>query len=110
MAVKERLDKTKCVETVWGKLIPETECYDFGVRHIAAFSSNIFQIMRILEPDFDIVVVVVYIVVVAVVCIVVEVDFDFFVVVDFDIFWADFEFFFGVGFGIAELYYHYFDI
>jgi hypothetical protein len=53
MAVKERLDKTKCVETVWGKLIPETECYDFGVRHIAAFSSNIFQIMRILEPDFD---------------------------------------------------------
>ena len=53
MAVKDKLDQRKCIETVWGKLIPEKEGYNFGVRHIAGFSSNIFQLMRILEPDFD---------------------------------------------------------
>ena len=52
MAVKDKLDQRKCIETVWGKLIPEKEGYNFGVRHIAGFSSNIFQLMRILEPDF----------------------------------------------------------
>ena len=53
MAVKEKLEKQKCIETVWGKLMTEKEGYHFGVRHIAAFSANIFQVMRILEPDFE---------------------------------------------------------
>ena len=53
MALKEKLDRADCVETVWGKLIPAKECYEFGVRHIAAFSANVFQVMRILEPDFE---------------------------------------------------------
>ena len=53
MAVKEKLEKQKCIETVWGKLMTEKEGYNFGVRHIAAFSANIFQVMRILEPDFE---------------------------------------------------------
>ncbi len=53
MALNDKLKETKCVETAWGKLIPEKECYDFGVRHIAAFCANIFQVMRILEPDFE---------------------------------------------------------
>ena len=52
MAVKDKLEQRKCIETVWGKLITEKDGYNFGVRHIAGFSSNIFQVMRILEPDF----------------------------------------------------------
>ena len=53
MALKEKLESIKSVETAWGKLISQKECYNFGVRHIAAYSSNIFQIMRIFEPDFE---------------------------------------------------------
>lgn len=53
MALKETLKENKCVETVWGKLIPQKECYDFGVRHIVAYCANIFQVMRIFEPDFE---------------------------------------------------------
>lgn len=53
MAIKEKLDQHKAIETVWGKLITEKEGYNFGVRHIAGFTANIFQVMRILEPDFE---------------------------------------------------------
>ena len=53
MALKERLDKSKGVETVWGKLIPEKEAYKYALRTIAAFSANVFQVMRILEPDYN---------------------------------------------------------
>ncbi len=53
MAVKEKLEKQKCIETVWGKLMTEKEGYNFGVRHIAAFSANIYEEMRNLEPDIQ---------------------------------------------------------
>lgn len=53
MPLKDKLDAHKGVETVWGKLIPEKEAYKLGLRQIAAFSANLFQVMRILEPDFD---------------------------------------------------------
>ena len=53
MALHDRLDSHKAVETVWGKLIPEKDAYRYATREIAAFCSNIFQVMRILEPDFE---------------------------------------------------------
>lgn len=53
MPLKDRLDCHKGVETVWGKLIPEKEAYKYGLRSIAAFSANVFQVMRLLEPDFN---------------------------------------------------------
>lgn len=53
MALLDKLESTKCVRTVWGKLIPEGEAYKYALRHIAAFTANIFQVMRILEPDFE---------------------------------------------------------
>ena len=53
MALLDKLESTKCVETVWGKLIPEKEAYKYAVRQIASFCANLFQVMRILEPDFE---------------------------------------------------------
>ena len=53
MALHDKLDSYKAVETVWGKLIPEKEAYRYCLREMAAFCSNIFQVMRIFEPDFD---------------------------------------------------------
>lgn len=53
MPLNDKLNQTKCVTTVWGKLIPEREAYSYALRHIAAFTANIFQVMRILEPDFN---------------------------------------------------------
>lgn len=53
MALKEVVPSFKGVETAWGKLINQKEAYNIGVRHIAAFSANLFQLMRILEPDFN---------------------------------------------------------
>lgn len=53
MPIRDRLENHKGVETVWGKLIPEKEAYLYGLRQVAAFSANIFQAMRILEPDYD---------------------------------------------------------
>lgn len=53
MALNDKLESKKCLETVWGKLIPEKEAYDYAVRQIAAFCANLFQVMRILEPDFN---------------------------------------------------------
>lgn len=53
MPLKEKLESLKGVETVWGKIIPEKEAYLYGLRQIASFSANLFQVMRILEPDYD---------------------------------------------------------
>jgi hypothetical protein len=53
MPLKDRLDSHKGIATVWGKIIPEKEAYKLGLRQIAAFSANLFQVMRILEPDFE---------------------------------------------------------
>ena len=53
MALKPVVPEYKAVETAWGKLINQKDAYKFGVRHIAAFSANLFQLMRILEPDWE---------------------------------------------------------
>lgn len=53
MALNKVVPSHKGVETAWGKLINQKEAYKIGVRHIAAFSANLFQLMRILEPDFE---------------------------------------------------------
>ena len=53
MALLDKQESRRCVETVWGKLIPEKEAYDYAVRQIASFCANLFQVMRILEPDFE---------------------------------------------------------
>ena len=53
MPLSDKLQSYKSVRTVWGKLIPEEEAYKYALRHIAAFTANVFQVMRILEPDFE---------------------------------------------------------
>ena len=53
MALKPVVPEYKAVETAWGKLINQKDAYKFGVRHIAAFSANLFQLMRIIEPDWE---------------------------------------------------------
>lgn len=53
MPLKDRLDEHKGIKTVWGKIIPEEKAYELALRQIAAFSANVFQVMRILEPDYD---------------------------------------------------------
>ena len=53
MPIEEKLGTLKGVETVWGKIFSEKEAYVYSIRHIAAFSANIFQLMRILEPDYE---------------------------------------------------------
>jgi len=53
MPLKERLDVHKGVVTAFGKLIPEDEAYSYCLRTIAAFSANIFQLMRILNPSWE---------------------------------------------------------
>jgi hypothetical protein len=53
MSLKDKLDCHKGVKTVWGRIITEKDAYRLGLRQIAAFSANLFQVMRILEPDFD---------------------------------------------------------
>lgn len=53
MALRERLDTHACVETAFGKLISEKEAYRYSTRTIAAFSANIFQLMRILNPSWE---------------------------------------------------------
>ena len=35
MALLDKQESRRCVETVWGKLIPEKEAYDYAVRQIA---------------------------------------------------------------------------
>ncbi len=53
MPMPDKLSEKKCVETVWGKLLSEKESYNYAIRQIAAFCANLFQVMRILEPDFN---------------------------------------------------------
>lgn len=53
MPMPDKLGQRKCVETVWGKLLTEKESYNYAIRQIAAFCANLFQVMRILEPDFN---------------------------------------------------------
>jgi len=53
MPLNDKLNTYKGVETVWGKIIPEKEAYLYGLRLIASFSANLFQVMRILEPDYE---------------------------------------------------------
>lgn len=53
MALLNKLEAHKGVKTVWDKIIPEKEAYKLALRQIAAFSANLFQVMRILEPDFN---------------------------------------------------------
>lgn len=53
MPLKDKLSSHKGVKTVWGKMIHEKEAYQLGCRQIAAFSANLFQVMRILEPDYE---------------------------------------------------------
>ena len=53
MALKQRVDLHRGVATAFGKVIPEKEAYSFCLRTIAAFSANIFQVMRILNDDWE---------------------------------------------------------
>lgn len=53
MPIKEKLETEKVVKTVWGKVISEKEAYNTAMRQIAGFSANLFQVMRILEPDWN---------------------------------------------------------
>lgn len=52
MPMPDKLEQRKSVETVWGKLLSEKESYNYAIRQIAAFCANLFQVMRILEPDY----------------------------------------------------------
>ena len=49
----ERVDTHKGVQTVFGKIIPEKEAYSYCLRTMAAFSANIFQLMRVLNDDWE---------------------------------------------------------
>lgn len=53
MAVKERVDELRGVQTAFGKIIPEGQAYQYCLRTIAAFSANIFQVMRVLNPSWE---------------------------------------------------------
>jgi hypothetical protein len=53
MALLEHVDTHRGVETAFGKIIPEKEAYSYCLRTIAAFSANIFQVMRILNDDWE---------------------------------------------------------
>ena len=53
MALKEHVDGCRGVETAFGKIIPEKEAYSYCLRTIAAFSANIFQVMRLLNDDWE---------------------------------------------------------
>ncbi len=52
MALKDHVDTHRGVETAFGKIIPEKEAYSYCLRTIAAFSANLFQVMRILNDDW----------------------------------------------------------
>ena len=53
MALLEHVDTHRGVETAFGKIIPEKEAYSYCLRTIAAFSANIFQVMRVLNDDWE---------------------------------------------------------
>ena len=53
MALEKRVGLHRGVETAFGKVIPEKEAYSYCLRTIAAFSANIFQVMRVLNDDWE---------------------------------------------------------
>ena len=53
MTLLEHVDTHRGVETAFGKIIPEKEAYSYCLRTIAAFSANIFQVMRVLNDDWE---------------------------------------------------------
>ena len=53
MALLEHVDTHRGVETAFGKIIPEKEAYSYCLRTIAAFSANIFQVMRVLNDNWE---------------------------------------------------------
>ena len=53
MALLAHVDTHRGVETAFGKIIPEKEAYSYCLRTIAAFSANIFQLMRVLNNDWE---------------------------------------------------------
>ena len=53
MALREHVEACRGVETPFGKIIPEREAYSYCLRTIAAFSANIFQVMRLLNDDWE---------------------------------------------------------
>ena len=53
MALLAHVDTHRGVETAFGKIIPEREAYSYCLRTIAAFSANIFQVMRVLNDDWE---------------------------------------------------------
>lgn len=52
MALLPHVDTHRGVQTAFGKIIPEKEAYSYCLRTIAAFSANIFQVMRLLNNDW----------------------------------------------------------
>lgn len=53
MTLEQKVGLRRGVETAFGKLIPEKEAYSYCLRTIAAFSANIFQVMRVLNDDWE---------------------------------------------------------
>ena len=53
MALLQHVDTHRGVQTAFGKIIPEKEAYSYCLRTIAAFSANIFQVMRILNDNWE---------------------------------------------------------
>jgi hypothetical protein len=53
MALKKEVGQACGVETAFGKIIPEKEAYSYCLRTEAAFSANIFQVMRLLNDDWE---------------------------------------------------------
>ena len=53
MALLAHVDTHRGVQTAFGKIIPEKEAYSYCLRTIAAFSANIFQVMRHLNDDWE---------------------------------------------------------
>ena len=51
--LKEKLETKKCFSTAWGRLITEEEAYRQLNRQIAAMTANLFQVMRIFEPNWE---------------------------------------------------------
>lgn len=53
MALLPHVDTHRGVQTAFGKIIPEKEAYSYCLRTIAAFSANIFQVMRLLNDNWE---------------------------------------------------------
>ena len=53
MALLAHVGTHRGVKTAFGKIIPEKEAYSYCLRTIAAFSANIFQVMRVLNDNWE---------------------------------------------------------